>query len=92
MRGTPCQFPAQYRLIVGSKSRRGIPEAPGACVLTLPYGSTMQSTPHPISNDILWTLQSTTTRERGDGMRQRKQQTWVPVSEQGGGGRVGGDW
>lgn len=47
-----------------------------------------------VSNHILWALQSTATRGTGEGMRQCKQQTWVPVSEQGGEGRgrEAGDW
>ena len=47
--------------------------------------------PPSISYHILWALQSKATRERGEGMRQYKQQTWVPVSEQGGRGREEGD-
>lgn len=67
------------------KSSRGVPEAPHANVLALPYGSTVQSAFHPISKHILWALQSTITREMREGLRQCKQRTFVPVSEQGGG-------
>lgn len=37
----------QYRLVVRVKSKRGIPGAPDACVLALPYGSTVWNAPLP---------------------------------------------
>lgn len=58
-----------YRL-VRIKSRRGIPEAPAACMTALSYGSNVRNAP-PASHFryTLWALQNSTTRKKGEGMR-----------------------